>query len=64
MVAGAKFHFTTPQWAGKSLAIFVEYGFTHFKPSNFKDKIGGVPIELGADQLATHHAVAGVGFHF
>ncbi len=68
VVAGVKFHVWS--WSGAqpsvsgSLAIFVEYGFTHFKPSDYEDNIGGVPVELGIDRLDTHHAVAGVGFHF
>ena len=62
---GVNFHFATPN-AGplETLAIFLEYRFTHFEPSDFKDSVGGVPIELEADQLDTHHIVAGVGFYF
>ncbi len=68
VVAGVKFHVWSwseaqPSLSG-SLAIFVEYGFTHFKPSDYEDNIGGVPVELRIDRLDTHHGVAGVGFHF
>lgn len=61
---GVNFHFTWPNFVGESLAIFLEYRFTHFKPSDYKDNIGGVPIELGADQLDSHHITAGVGWYF
>ncbi len=67
MVAGVKFHVWSPgakSAQSGSVAIFVEYGFTHFKPSDYGDNVGGVPFELGIDGLDTHHAVAGVGFHF
>ena len=68
VVAGVKFHVwsVSPAQSERSisLAIFVEYGFTHFKPSDYEDNIAGVPVELGIDQLDTHHAVAGVAFHF
>ncbi len=60
---GANFHFTGPDWPG-SLAIFLEYRFTYFEPSDFKDDVGGVPIELDTNQLDTHHIVTGVGWYF
>ena len=60
---GVNFHFTGQDWPG-SLAIFLEYRFTYFEPSDFKDDIGGVPIELELDRLDTHHIVAGVGWYF
>ena len=46
------------------LAFFVEYRFTHFEPSDFDDKIGGVPVDLEYDQMRTHHVLFGMGFHF
>jgi len=60
---GVNFHFTGQNWPG-SLAIFLEYRFTYFEPSDFKDDIVGIPIELELDQLVTHHIVAGVGWYF
>jgi len=60
---GVNFLFTGWESPG-SLAIILEYRFTHFEPSDFKDKVGGVPIELGSDQWDTHHVVAGVGWYF
>ncbi len=32
-----------------SLAIFVEYGFTHFKPPDYEDNVAGAPVELGIE---------------
>ena len=71
VVAGVKFHVLSfPRLGGEdlpgalSVAIFAEYGFTHFKPSDYGDTIGGVPIELGIDRVDSHHAVAGVSVHF
>jgi opacity protein-like surface antigen len=61
---GVNFHFFGQSWPGESLAIFLEYRFTYFEPSDFKDDIGGVPIELELDELGTHHIVAGVGWYF
>jgi opacity protein-like surface antigen len=48
----------------KSWAVFWEYRFTHFEPSDFKDTIGVETIEFGSDQWNTHHVVGGVGWHF
>jgi opacity protein-like surface antigen len=48
----------------KFFAVFGEYRFTHFKPSDFKEDIADVPIELETDQWNTHHFVVGVGLHF
>jgi hypothetical protein len=62
---GVNFHFTRPNWPGESLAIFLEYRFTHVKPSNFKENVAGLlPVELGIDQLDSHHITAGVGWYF
>ena len=61
---GVNFHFAPPNFPGESLAIFLEYRFTHFEPSDFKDDIAGVPSELEADQLDTHHIVVGLGWYF
>jgi opacity protein-like surface antigen len=61
---GVNFHFTRSNWAGRSLAIFLEYRFTRFEPSDFKDDFGGTPVELESDQWNTHHTVAGVGWYF
>jgi opacity protein-like surface antigen len=61
---GVNFHFTGSNWPG-SLATFLEYRFTHFEPSDFKDNIAGVlPMEAELDQLDTHHIVMGVGWYF
>ncbi len=63
MRGGVNFHITQPDLLG-SLAIFLEYRFTQFEPSDFKDNVGGVPIELEVNQMDTHHIVAGVGLYF
>jgi opacity protein-like surface antigen len=60
---GVNFHFTGQNWPG-SLAIFLEYRFTQFEPSDFKDNVGGVPIKLEVNQMDTHHIVTGVGWYF
>jgi opacity protein-like surface antigen len=60
---GAQFRFTGQDSPG-GLAIFLEYRFTYFEPSDFKDDIGGVPIELELDELGTHHIAAGVSWYF
>jgi hypothetical protein len=64
--AGAVFHFFRPatEMIVESLGLFVEYRFTYFEPSDFKDRVGGVPIEIEIDELSTHHAVAGIGLYF
>jgi hypothetical protein len=67
-VAGVKFHvFSSARPSSSSLgtvAVFVEYGFTRFDPSDFDDDIAGVPVRFQVDRLQTHHAVAGVSLHF
>jgi hypothetical protein len=60
---GVKFRFVGQDSPG-GMAIFLEYRFTHFEPSDFKDDIGGVPLELEADELNTHHVAAGFGWYF
>lgn len=62
---GVNFHFAIPNANPlETLAIFLEYRFLHFKPSAYKEDILGVPFELEADQLDTHHIVFGLGFYF
>ncbi len=73
-MAGVKFHVSSVGQSAPSgssailafgsFAIFVEYGYTNFKPSNYSDNIGGVPVKLKIDRLETHHVLAGAGLHF
>jgi len=44
--------------------LFLEYRFTYFQPSEFTDDLAGERFEIELDQLATHHAIFGIGFHF
>jgi opacity protein-like surface antigen len=60
---GVNFLFTGWESPG-SLAIILEYRFTHFEPSDFKGNLGDLRIDLESDQWNTHHIVAGLGWCF
>jgi hypothetical protein len=54
--AGLRIHLTS------SFSLFAEYRFTYYEP-DFRDDLLGNPIEFEM-KIATHHALAGLGFQF
>ena len=63
--AGVSWHFALPpEFLGETVALFVEYRFTHFKPPKFEDDIAGLPIEIDLGEMQSHHASLGVGLYF
>jgi len=61
--AGINFLFSGQDLPG-ALAAFLEYRYTRFKPTEFKDTVDGVSFTAELDRLDTHHIVVGIGYHF